>query len=128
MKLLLDQGIPRSAAHLLRESGLDAVHVGEIDMARSTDREILRLAEKESRICVTIDADFHALLALSGASAPSVIRIRQEGLNGGALFKLLRAILSDATEALNQGALVTANHHALRIKHLPVVPHSRNKP
>jgi len=30
MKLLLDQGLPRSALGLLREAGIDAVHVAEI--------------------------------------------------------------------------------------------------
>lgn len=120
MKLLLDQGVPRTAARLLRESGLDAVHVGEISMDRATDREIIEFAGIEGRICITLDADFHALLALSGTLAPSVIRIRQEGLNGIAVFKLVQAALASAAEALEQGALITATGRTLRIHRLPV--------
>ncbi len=41
MKLLLDQGLPRSAAILLRESNIDAVHVGEIAMSESEDLDII---------------------------------------------------------------------------------------
>lgn len=74
MKLLLDQGLPRSAASLLRAAGVDTVHVGEIGMSAVSDSAILAQGQAEQRVVVTLDADFHALLALSGATAPSVIR------------------------------------------------------
>jgi predicted nuclease of predicted toxin-antitoxin system len=67
MKLLLDQGIPRSAALLLRETGVDAVHTGEIGYATAEDAAIIERARQEERVVVTLDADFHTLLALSGA-------------------------------------------------------------
>nr|WP_258003931.1 DUF5615 family PIN-like protein [Fischerella thermalis] len=41
MKLLLDQGLPRSAATLLSEAGIDAVHVAEIGLSAADDRDIL---------------------------------------------------------------------------------------
>jgi predicted nuclease of predicted toxin-antitoxin system len=41
MKLLLDQGTPRSMAALLRRAGFDAVHTGEIGLAEVDDAEIL---------------------------------------------------------------------------------------
>jgi hypothetical protein len=62
MKLLLDQGLPRSAAMLLREGGIDTLHVGEIGLAAATDNEILQRGRQEERVVVTLDADFHALL------------------------------------------------------------------
>jgi len=80
MKLLLDQGAPRSAAVLLRNAGFDAIHTGEIGLAESSDADILKRALDENRVVATLAADFHALLALSDASQPSVIRIRVEGL------------------------------------------------
>ena len=63
MKLLLDQGLPRSAADALREVGIDAVHVGDIDMAAALDEQIIARAHAEGRVVVTLDADFHAILA-----------------------------------------------------------------
>jgi predicted nuclease of predicted toxin-antitoxin system len=64
MKLLLDQGLPISAAALLRDVGVDTSHVSEIGMAESEDATILQKAREEVRVVATLDADFHTLLAL----------------------------------------------------------------
>ncbi len=42
MKLLRDQGLPLSAAALLRDAGIDTVHVGEIGMAEAEDADIIQ--------------------------------------------------------------------------------------
>lgn len=84
MKLLLDQGLPLSAAALLRETGIDSIHVGEIGMSEAEDADIIQRARDEGRIVATLDADFHTLLALNVAIAPSVIRIRIERLRAQA--------------------------------------------
>lgn len=122
MKLLLDQGLPRTAVSLLGEVGIEAVHVGEIGYASADDAEILEFGRENGFVVVTLDADFHALLALSRASAPSVIRIRIEGLRGAALTSLLRAILQLWAEELESGAVVTAQEEKLRIRRLPLLP------
>lgn len=120
MKLLLDQGLPRSAAALLRRQGIDAIHVGEIDMATATDAEILARGRQEQRVVVTLDADFHALLALSAAFSPSVIRIRIEGLRGEGLATLLQKVLEEFSEELELGAVVTAQETRMRVRRLPL--------
>lgn len=119
-KLLLDQGLPRSAGVILSQRGWDAVHVGDVGMAAATDVEILGYAEQEMRVVVTLDADFHALLAVSSASAPSVVRIRIERLKGLALADLLEKIWSMAQDDLSRGVMVTVTERSLRIKRLPV--------
>ena len=65
--LLLDQGLPR----------------------RTADVDLLDVARVQARACVTLDADFHAILATSGAIGPSVVRIRIERLKGGEVAALL---------------------------------------
>jgi predicted nuclease of predicted toxin-antitoxin system len=82
MKLLLDQGLPRSTMAHLAALGIVAEHVGDLGMAAAADQRILDEARRKQACVVTLDADFHALLALSGARDPSVIRIRIEQFEG----------------------------------------------
>lgn len=120
MKLLLDQGLPRSAAALLRVAGLDADHVGDRGYASAADTAILALAVAEDRVVVTLDADFHTLLALAVATEPSVIRIRIEGLRAEALASLILSVLAQARDELSAGAVVTVQEGRLRIRRLPL--------
>jgi predicted nuclease of predicted toxin-antitoxin system len=48
-------------------------------LATARDAKIIDFARQRGWIVATLDADFHALLALSGATGPSVVRIRIEG-------------------------------------------------
>lgn len=121
MKLLLDQGLPRSAAKLLKDRGIDTIHVGEIGLWAAEDIEIIRQAKENNRVVVTLDADFHSLLALSNASSPSVIRIRIEGLRAKALTKLLLNVIDKCSEELQQGAAVTVNSSRIRMRRLPLL-------
>jgi predicted nuclease of predicted toxin-antitoxin system len=118
-RLLLDQGLPRTTAALLSHAGWDAIHVSEIGMSRADDVDIVRRARSEKRICVTLDADFHSLLATSGERGASVIRIRKEGLD--ALAALLQGIWAGTEDAFNGGAMVTVTDRSVRVRSLPVV-------
>jgi predicted nuclease of predicted toxin-antitoxin system len=120
MKLLLDQGTPRTMAELLRRTGHDAVHTGEIGMAEAADVEILRRADAERRVVVTLDADFHALLALSQANRPSVVRVRIEGLGAREFVVLLQTVIAQCQQDLEAGAVVSVQEHQIRIRHLPL--------
>lgn len=92
MKFLLEQGLPRTTVDELRSIGIAAEHVGDIGLASASDMAILELAKTSGAIIVTLDADFHSLLAISNNSGPSVIRIRIEGLKGEALAHLLSMV------------------------------------
>ena len=76
MRFLLDQGLARSAVNHCRQAGIESVHVGDLGMAAASDAMILEERLKRNAVVVTLDADFHSLLALSNATTPSVIRIR----------------------------------------------------
>ena len=118
MKLLLDQGLPRSSAGILRDAGWDVAHVAEMGLSRAKDAEILTTAKQQGRTLITLDADFHALLILQGAIMPSVVRIRVEGLRGKELATLLKRELPRIVEDLAAGAMVTITARSVRVKRL----------
>jgi predicted nuclease of predicted toxin-antitoxin system len=55
MKLLLDQGLPLSAARFLREAGIDAIHVSEIGCSSADDTTILQRGFRIEDILEAID-------------------------------------------------------------------------
>ena len=105
----------------MRDAGLKAEHVGELGLAAAADSTILARALDHAQIVVTLDADFHAQLALSGAAGPSVIRIRIEGLKARQLADLLVRLLEQCGDDLKSGAMVTVSESSVRIRHLPLV-------
>jgi predicted nuclease of predicted toxin-antitoxin system len=121
MKLLLDQGLPRSTVRRLQSAGIEASHVGDRGLATASDSRILELALQEDMVVVTLDADFHALLALSGATKPSVIRIRIEGLRADGLYHLLANVVKVCSNDLVKGAMVSVTQNRIRIKRLPIL-------
>ncbi len=120
IRLLLDQGIPRSTTKILRAYGWDTVHVGDIGMSDATDVEIIEKGLADRRVIVTLDADFHAHLALTGAQFPSTIRIRIEGLRGNELAALLIDSWKNIEQQLMNGAMITINDKNIRIRRLPI--------
>ena len=120
ISILLDQGLPRSAASLLRDEGWDVLHTGDIGLSRSTDRQILEFARNEQRVIITLDSGFHTILALTNASTPSVIRIRLEGLRGPDLALLIKKIWPRVEPQVKKGAMVTVTESGIRIRNIPV--------
>ncbi len=91
-------------------------------MSAAADREILETAKINNQIVVTLDSDFHTILALQNALRPSVIRIRIEGLTAKPLCHLLIAAIRACAEDLEAGAAVSIEENRIRIRRLPFLP------
>ena len=118
--MLLDQGLPHSTLKQLDIPSWDVQYVSDIGLSRATNRDILHAARNDSRTIVTLDADFHTILALDSAASPSVIRIRREGLKGRELAELLFAVWPKIEKDILQGAMITVTENSVRIHNLPV--------
>ena len=120
--LLLDQGLAYSAAQLLRAKGLDALHVADLALGESLDEVIIERARALGRTICTLDADFHALMALSGAAKPSVLLIRVQGLKAAAAADLISNVCKQAASSIERGALITVTQQGMRVRRLPLHP------
>lgn len=120
IRLVLDQGVPRDAAKQLRDLGYECIHVGEIGMWKAADNEILGLAAGKNAVIVTLDADFHAILAVSGASGPSLIRLRMQGLDAPNVVQLVEQVLTVYETDLRRGSLVTVKARKTACHRLPI--------
>jgi predicted nuclease of predicted toxin-antitoxin system len=121
MTFLIDQGLPRSTVKELADRGFSAVHVADLGMFRATDSEILDVARHHDAIVVTLDSDFHTLLADDSSTSPSVIRIRIEGLKSPQIAEILEQVNVIATPELVAGAAVSVTPVGVRIRLLPLV-------
>ena len=119
-RILQDQGLAPHAAVILRQHGLDAVHVSEIGMEQAEDIQIMEKARIDERVCVTLDHDFHAHLAVTGHGRPSVVLVRVQGLDAQGQADLIRAVYVQCEDALSQGAAVSADRESIRIRRLPL--------
>jgi predicted nuclease of predicted toxin-antitoxin system len=122
MKLLLGQGLPPLTAELLREQGVDAVHVSEIGLSRAEDFRIIEVAQTNDRIIITLDSDYHASIALTSVTSPSVIWIRVVNLRALEYMEIIIPILNEYKEMLINGVMITIRFdRTIRTRLLPIL-------
>ena len=123
MRFLIDQNLSERLAELLRNAGHDAAHVRTLGLSRAPDAVILDRASAESRVLISGDTDFGALLATGHRREPSVILIRRERpRRPEAQATLLLGYLDRVATALNDGAIVVIEETRIRVRDLPIVP------
>ena len=120
MRFLADMGISQKSVAWLRTQGHDAVHLRDEQLHRLPDTEILGKAKRESRIILTCDLDFPALLAASQSSLPSVILFRLDDERPDNINRRLSAVLAESTVALQNGAIISVDETKHRVRLLPV--------
>ncbi len=121
MKLLVDENLSPRVAALLRENGIDAIHVLERGLGGAPDTAVSALAVSEDRAVVSADSDFATLLALSQGTAPSLVLLRSgDGLKPAAQTALLLANLGTLESDLLLGVVVSLSTTHVRVRRLPL--------
>ena len=89
-------------------------------MYNATDPEIVAAAIAEGSVILTLDADFHSLVALSGLTVPSVVRLRREGCRADEVVRILSPVLARYELQLKYGSLVSVNDYRATSRTLPI--------
>ena len=120
MKLLLDMNLSPTWARFLEENGFEAVHWSTTGEPTATDAVIMAWARDRGFVVVTHDLDFSAILASTEAIGPSVIQVRTQDVLPDAVGSDVVRVLRDHRAALDQGAIVSIDELASRVRVLPV--------
>ena len=120
MRFLADMGVDIRVVRWLRQNGHEAKHLRDEGLHRIPNGEIFVKAISENRVIVTFDLDFGEIVALSQGEKASVILLRLHNTRTPHLIKRLATVLADATEALEQGAVVVVEESRHRIRYLPL--------
>lgn len=120
MKILADQNVTRKVVERLRAAGLDIVRVGDALNPRATDGQILVEAERLGAVILSHDQDFSTLLAVNGATRPSLINLRVSYVDADLLCRTILSVLASTAPDLAAGAVVTVDDTRIRVRRLPI--------
>jgi predicted nuclease of predicted toxin-antitoxin system len=121
VRLLVDANLSPRVAARLRDHGHDAIHVADIGLLRASDEVILAHAVSSHQVIVSADTDFGELLAVSGATRPSVVLLRSaDRLTPDQQAAVLAENLPVVATELDVGAAVSIARGRLRVRLLPV--------
>lgn len=115
MRFLVDAQLPRRFCGWLSEAGHDAVHTLDLPHGnRTTDNEILDIAERERRIVVTKDDDFVQSFLIAGRPA-SLLLVSTGNIANSELERIVREHVVEIVEAFDAAAFVELGRDALTV-------------
>jgi len=117
LKFLVDEDLPRSTAHLLREMGFVALDVRDCGLRGKSDEEIFEYAQKENAIILTGDRGIGSILRFTpGTYYGIVIAHFPNELPVSGLNTQIKNALNQLTEDDLDGSLVIIEPTKIRIR------------
>jgi len=89
-------------------------------MLGADDGAVMAAALSQDRVLVSVDTDFGALLAMSGAAGPSVILFRREGRRPAEQAELLLANADSFEDPIHDAFIAVVGRDRIRIRGLPI--------
>ena len=120
MRIVIDMNLTPLWVEVFAQHGFEAVHWQQVGNPRAPDHEIMQWARDNGYSVFTHDLDFGAILAATGADAPSVIQVRTQDVTPNHLETIIVAALQQYEEPLNAGALIVVDEAKLRVRVLPI--------
>jgi predicted nuclease of predicted toxin-antitoxin system len=120
VKFLIDMPLPPTLARWLQGEGHDAVHAVDLGMERALDRELIERAINDGRTIITADLDYPRLLALTGATGPSLILFRGGDWSEAAVIARIAQVLDGLTEQDIEQGLLVIDRNRVRRRRLPI--------
>jgi predicted nuclease of predicted toxin-antitoxin system len=106
---------------LLNQSAYDAVHVRELGLQSSADEAVFDRAVDESRVLISADTDFGAVLALRQSIRPSVMLLRGPSQRPPeAQAELILQNLPALAESIDKGSVIVFEETRIRVRMLPI--------
>jgi predicted nuclease of predicted toxin-antitoxin system len=116
VNFLVDAHLPRRMTAWLSAAGCDAVHTFDLpDKNRTTDQELLDLADREQRVIVTKDSDFVDSHILNGRPA-KLLLISMGNISNRALEVLFVPLIPEIIRELQTNSFLELDRSGLIIR------------
>jgi predicted nuclease of predicted toxin-antitoxin system len=119
LSILIDMNLSAEWVQLLEQAGWSAVHWSSVRAVGAEDQELMAWATTHKHVVFTHDLDFGSALALTHASAPSVVQLRGQRVLPEQVGPLLLAALRQYETELGAGALIVIEESKSRVRILP---------
>ena len=120
MRIIADMHISPSTVQRLIDLGHDAIRVDAVLPNNAPDRDIVAWAATNGRVVLTQDLDFSDIIALSGATQPSVITLRLADSRAENVNVVLESVLHRLENCVESGVFVTVEDGRTRTRRLPI--------
>ena len=120
MQIIADMHIAPSTVKHLNALGYDVIRVDDVLPGTAADREIVAWAADHGRVVLTQDQDFSDIVALSGATQPSLINLRLSDSRVENVNRVLESALPQLEDCVASGIIVTVQDARLRTRNLPI--------
>lgn len=122
MRLLLDMNLSPAWVVVLKSAGWETTHWSQVGKPSDKDETVLTWARENGCVVITHDLDFGAILAATGAKAPSVLQLRTEDASPEGSSLLMIESLRRFEVVLESGALISVDTRRQRARVLPISP------